>query len=149
MTNVDTDRREITITRIYDAPPSTVFECMTTPEHLTRFWGPPGMSTPLEMIEVDLRPGGVFKTVMVNDATGEQYPSVCTYTEIVPDQKLAWRGEGPAEGMVTTSTFTDLGDGRTEVLILQANVPPMFTVEEAVAGFEASLDRFAAYLADL
>ncbi len=44
------DLGEVTITRIYEAPRDLVFECMTTPEHLTHFWGPPGMSTPLEHI---------------------------------------------------------------------------------------------------
>jgi uncharacterized protein YndB with AHSA1/START domain len=149
MSNVDAELGEITVTRIFEAPRELVFECMTTPEHLTNFWGPPGMSTPLDKITVDLRLGGVFETVMVNDETGEEYPTVAKYTEIVPPEKLAWREEGVAEGMTATTTFTDLGDGRTEVVIVQRNVPPMFAAPEALAGFEASLDRFAAYLATL
>ncbi len=48
--------------------------------------------------------------------------------------------------MTTTSTFSDLGDARTEVQIRQANVPEAFRTPEAQAGFSTSLDRFAAYL---
>jgi hypothetical protein len=49
--------------------------------------------------------------------------------------------------MTTTSTFVDLGDGRTEVRIHQTNVPEMYATPEAQAGFNSSLDRFEAYLA--
>ena len=59
--------RELKISRVFDAPRELVFRCMTEAEHLTHFWGPVGVSTPLANIEVDLRPGGVFNTTMVND----------------------------------------------------------------------------------
>ena len=65
---------ELIYTRVFDAPRELVFRCMTEPEHLTHFWGPAGVSTPLESITVDARPGGVFETVMVSDADGSQYP---------------------------------------------------------------------------
>ena len=68
----DQDLGEVVITRIYEAPRELVFACMITPEHLTHFWGPPGISTPLDGIVIEPRPGGRFETVMVNDATGER-----------------------------------------------------------------------------
>jgi uncharacterized protein YndB with AHSA1/START domain len=142
-----TNTAELVITRVFDAPRDLVFECMTKPEHLTHFWGPVGMHTPVENITVDLRVGGAFDTVMVNEATGEQYPNHGVFTEIDPPEKLAWTE--PGFGMTTTGTFIDLGDGRTEVRIHQENVPEMFTTAEAQAGFNSSLDRFAAYLAEL
>ena len=46
-------------------PAELVFRCMIEPEHLTHFWGPVGVTTPLENITVDPRPGGVFETTMV------------------------------------------------------------------------------------
>jgi uncharacterized protein YndB with AHSA1/START domain len=140
-----TTTAELVITRVFDAPRDLVFECMTKPEHLTHFWGPVGMHTPVETIKVDLRVGGAFETVMVNDASGEQYPTSGVYTEIDPPETLAFTE--PESGMTTTSTFIDLGDGRTEVRIHQTNVPEMYATEEAQAGFNTSLDRFAAYLA--
>lgn len=145
----DQDLGEVVITRIYEAPRELVFACMITPEHLTHFWGPPGISTPLDGIVIEPRPGGRFETVMVNDATGERYPNAGIFVEIDPPAKLVWSETGAAEGMTTTSTFTDLGNDRTEVVVHQRNVPAMYRSAEALAGFEASLDRFVAYLATL
>jgi hypothetical protein len=51
--------------------------------------------------------------------------------------------------MTTTTTFTDLGGGRTEVRIHQVSAPEAFGSPEAQAGFLTSLDRFAAYLGRL
>jgi uncharacterized protein YndB with AHSA1/START domain len=142
-----TKTTELVITRVFNAPRELVFRCITEPEHLTHFWGPVGMQTPIEKITVDLRIGGVFETVMVNEATGDEYPSRGVYTEIDPPAKLAWTE--PDGGMTSTTTFTDLGDGRTEVRIHQTNVPEMYRSPEAQAGFQSSLDRFAAYLATI
>ena len=163
-----TDTAELVITRVFNAPRVLVFKCITEPEHLTHFWGPVGTSTPLEKIRVDLRIGGEFATVMVDDATNrlrarffEQettrasydvfadwvHQSRGVYTEIDPPERIAWTD--PDGGMTTTSTFVDLGDGRTEVRIHQTNVPAMFSTAEAQAGFNSSLDRFDAHLASL
>lgn len=143
MTDTKADLDEVVISRIYDAPRELVFDCMTDPAHLTHFWGPVGVSTPLENITVDLRLGGVFETVMVNDANGDRYPSRGTYTEITRPSVLAWEEAG---GMLSRSTFTDLGDGRTEVTIRQSRVPEAYRTPEAQAGMASSLDRFATYV---
>lgn len=143
MTDTTHNLGEITITRIFNAPRELVFDCMTVPAHLTHFWGPTGVSTPLENINVDLRVGGVFETVMVNDENGERYPFTAIYTEITRPAVLAWEEPG---GMMNRSTFIDLGGGRTEVRIHQTNVPVEFRTPEAQAGMASSLDRFADYL---
>jgi uncharacterized protein YndB with AHSA1/START domain len=134
---------ELTFTRVFDAARDLVFRCMLEPEHLTHFWGPAGTSTPLDGITVDPRPGGIFETVMVSD-DGGSYTMHAVYAEIVPPERIVWTE--PGTGVTTTSTFTDLGDARTEVRIHQANVPDYARSPEAQAGFLTSLDRFAAYL---
>jgi uncharacterized protein YndB with AHSA1/START domain len=136
---------ELVFTRVFDAPRDLVFRCMIDPKHLTHFWGPDGVHTPIDKIVVDPRPGGVFQTVMVNDADGTEYPSKGIFVEVVEPERLVW----VEDDMTTTSTFTDLGDSRTEVRIHQANVPAEFSTTEAQAGFKSSLDRCAAYLAEL
>jgi uncharacterized protein YndB with AHSA1/START domain len=138
---------ELVFSRIFEAPRELVFRCMTEPDHLTHFWGPAGVSTPRENITVDLRPGGVFETVMVNDADGSQYAMRAVYIEVTAPERLVWTD--PGTGMTTTSTFTDLGGARTEVRIRQVNVPAPFRSPEARAGFVTSLDRCAAYLGEL
>jgi uncharacterized protein YndB with AHSA1/START domain len=144
-----TNLGEATFTRIFDAPAELIFDCMTTPEHLTRFWGPVGVSTPLDNITVDLRVGGVFETIMVNDETGEEYPSKGVYVEIVRPTRLVFSEPDVEGGMQTAITFNDLGDGRTEVVTHQTNVPAMFLSPEAQAGMTSSFDKFDAYLATL
>jgi uncharacterized protein YndB with AHSA1/START domain len=142
-----TEPGELNFTRRFDAPRELVFRCLIEPEHLTHFWGPAGVSAPVEHIKVDPRPGGVFETVMVNDADGSQYPTQAVYVEVVEPERLVWTESH--SGMTVTATFTDLGDARTEVHIRQANVPETFRSPQARAGFLTSLDRFAAYLSDL
>jgi uncharacterized protein YndB with AHSA1/START domain len=135
---------ELTFTRVFDAPRELVFRCMIDPEHLTHFWGPIGVSSPRESIKVDARPGGVFETVMVNDADGSEYATRAVYVEVTEPERLVWTD--PETGMTVTSIFSDLGGARTEVHIRQTNVPEAFRGAEARAGFLSSLDRFAAYL---
>jgi len=140
-----TQTQELDLTRVFDAPREVVFRCMIEPEHLTHFWGPVGVSTPVANITIEPWAGGRFETIMVNDETGEEYPSRGVFVEVVEPEKLVWTE--PEFGITNTSTFTDLGDGRTEVHIHQSNVPEQFATPEAREGFNSSLDRFAAYLA--
>jgi uncharacterized protein YndB with AHSA1/START domain len=135
---------ELVFVRVFDAPRALVFRCMIEPEHLTHFWGPIGVSTPVENIEVDPRPGGVFETVMVNHADASRYQMRAVYDEVVEPERLVWTDT--ATGMTSTSTFIDLGDSRTEVHIHQTNVPELFRSADAQAGFTTSLDRLAMYL---
>ena len=138
---------ELVYTRVFDAPRELVFRCLIEPEHLTHFWGPAGVSTPLETIKVDPRPGGVFETIMVNDSDGSRYPTRAVYVEITEPERIVWTE--PGSGVTTTSTFRDLGGTRTELQIRQANAPEGYRSPEARAGFKTSLDRFAAYLEKL
>ncbi|MEO7783640.1 MAG: SRPBCC domain-containing protein [Terracoccus sp.] len=134
----------VTHTRVFSAPRELVFRCMLTPEHLTHFWGPAGMSAPLDGITVDPRPGGAFETVMVADGGTSRYTMRAVYDEILEPERITWTEV--ESGLRSVSTFTDLGDGRTEVTIEQSNVPAAFLTTEARAGFLTSLDKLGAYL---
>ncbi|MGB9376679.1 MAG: SRPBCC domain-containing protein [Mycobacteriales bacterium] len=147
MSGTTPQHADIVYTRVFDAPRALVFQCMTEPEHLTHFWGPTGMNTPLDGITVDARPGGAFETVMVNDSDGSTYQMRAVFDEIVAPERMVWTE--PGSGVTTTSTFRDLGESRTEVRIEQANVPEAFRSPEAQAGFATSLDRLAAYVSKL
>lgn len=149
MTDSSGPAGELTITRVFDAPRELVFRCLITPEHLTHFWGPLGVSAPLDQITVDPRPGGTFETVMVSDADGSTYTMRAVYVEVRRPDRLVWTEPGVEGGMTTTITLTDLGDGRTEVVTRQSNLPEAYRSPEAQAGFATSLDRFAAYTAAL
>jgi len=140
---------EFTYRRVHRASPELLFDCLTQPEHLIRFWGPDGTSTPPDGITVDLRPGGAFEAVMVNDAEGTSYTMRAIYTEVRRPDRLVWTEADLEGGMTTTITFTDLGDGRTEVVTHQTNVPPAMADPDARRGFETSLRRFADYVSHL
>ena len=109
MNDTETTYGEVTYTRVYDAPRELVFQCMITPAHLTHFWGPVGVSTPVENITIDPRPGGVFETIMVNDSDGAEYSMRGVYVEVSEPEKLVWTEQDVEGGMMTSLTFTDLG----------------------------------------
>src|SRR4026207_1572891 len=50
--------REITLTRLFDAPRALVFDAMTKPEHVRRWWGNLDDRHSMTGCEIDLRPGG-------------------------------------------------------------------------------------------
>ena len=136
---------QLRFSRIFAAPRELVFRCMIDPDHLAHFWGPAGVSAPRARIKVEARPGGVFETVMVNDADGGEYPTHAVYDEVREPELLSWTETH--SGMRVRTEFVALGPDRTEVRIHQTYVPEAFLAPEAQAGFLTSLDRFEAYLA--
>ena len=133
---------ELVYTRVFRAPRELVWRCLTDPAELARFWGPRGMTTPVDGIVVDLRVGGRFETLMVGEHGSHRM--VATFTEVAAPERLSW--VEPASGLHTTSTLTDLGDGGTEVVIHQRDVPEPMRSPEARAGFLTSLDKLEEHL---
>ncbi|MGH2715298.1 MAG: SRPBCC domain-containing protein [Thermoleophilaceae bacterium] len=140
--------QEITITRVYNAPRELVWKAWTEPEQLVRWWGPPGWSTALETVTMEVRPGGAFRLTSVSDE-GAEMPVVGVYREVVEPERLVL--EEPAEhawhkGSVSVLTLTDLGDGRTE-MAMRATIQ---TTDEmrghAEGGMRATFDRLAEHL---
>jgi uncharacterized protein YndB with AHSA1/START domain len=136
---------ELTYRRVFRAPRALVWRCLTEPAELAQFWGPRGMTTPLDGIVVELRAGGRFETLMVGDSGS--HLMAATFTEVVPPERLSW--VEPVSGVHTTGTLTDLGDGSTEVVIHQRHVPEPMRSPGARAGFLTSLDKLEEHLARL
>ena len=147
------DLGEISFDRVFNARRDVVFRCMTNPADLCHFFGPAGVSAPIEKMKIELRTGGAFETVMVNDATGEEYPSIGEVVEVseptrlVCSEKASDNPEQPA--MTTAIDFYDLGDGTTRTVTVQSNVPAMYRSPEARAGMESYFEEFDKYLASL
>ena len=60
-----TGHREICVlrqARVFDAPSERVFELLTEPTALAKWWGPHGFSTP--EVQIDLRVGGSYRFTM-------------------------------------------------------------------------------------
>jgi uncharacterized protein YndB with AHSA1/START domain len=141
--------RAIVVKRVLAAPRELVWRAFTEPGQLASWWGPPGWSTDPAEVSMDVRPGGEFSVVSLSDE-GERMPVVAVYREVAEPDRLVL--EEPAEGnwhegAVTEVTFTELGDGRTE-LVLQTTIN---TTEEmarnAEAGVSASVNRLEEHLA--
>lgn len=54
--------REITITRMFDAPRAVVFRAWTDAGQLAQWWGPKGFTNPV--CEIDVRVGGAIRIHM-------------------------------------------------------------------------------------
>jgi uncharacterized protein YndB with AHSA1/START domain len=143
-----TTAQEITITRVYDAPRELVWRAWTEPEELVRWWGPPGWSTALDTVTMEVRPGGAFRLTSVSDE-GEEMPVAGTYREVVERERLVLEEPGENswhEGSVSVVTFSDLGDGRTE-MSLRATVRTTGEMRQnAERGMRATLDRLGEHL---
>lgn len=135
------------VSHVHPASAALVYACLTTPAHLTHFWGPSGTHTPIDHIVVDLRPGGAFETTMVNDETRETFTMRAAYVDVDPPTYLTWR-EVDSE-VFTELRFVDRGDGTTEVVTTQRGLPPHQRTPKARAGWGTALDRAARYIASL
>ncbi|HEY1014219.1 MAG TPA: SRPBCC family protein [Herpetosiphonaceae bacterium] len=82
-----TDERELVISRLLDAPRSLVWQAWTDPRHVAAWWGPHGTTTPV--CEMDVRPGGVFKTLM-RDGDGNEYPTAHLFLEVAEGERLVF-----------------------------------------------------------
>jgi uncharacterized protein YndB with AHSA1/START domain len=73
--------------RSIEIPPELVWAAWTTPKHLLHWFTP----VPWETIdcEMDLRPGGIFRTVM-RSPEGQEFPNLGCYLELIPNEKLVW-----------------------------------------------------------
>jgi uncharacterized protein YndB with AHSA1/START domain len=78
--------REIVFTRVFNAPRTLVFEAMTKPELLNRwFFGPPGWS--LSICEIDLTVGGAYRYVWLGP-DGTEMGMGGVHREIVPPERI-------------------------------------------------------------
>lgn len=84
--NID-PKLDLVLERTVDVPPELVWAAWTRPEQL-KPWFTPAPWTTVDC-EIDLRPGGAFRTVM-RSPEGEDFPHVGCYLEIVPNRKLVW-----------------------------------------------------------
>jgi len=99
---------DLVLERVIDVPPELVWTAWTQPEHV-RKWFTPAPWTVTDC-EIDLRPGGVFRTVM-RSPEGEEFPNVGCYLEVIPPQRLIWTdallpGFRPSENPFFTAILT-------------------------------------------
>ena len=107
--------REIRMTRLFDAPRPLVFEAMTRPEHIARWWGSLGEGYSVPVCEVDLRPGGRWRFVSRHPKGEAAFRGV--YREITPPERLVFTEiyePFPDAESVVTAVYTE-ENGKTRL----------------------------------
>lgn len=102
--------REVLVTRQFNVTRALVFDALTKPELLKRWYGPPGA---IDSCESDTRPGGAWRFVsMVRGKTVVQYG---VYKEVDAPRRFVrterWEDWDPGETLVTCTL--DERSGRT------------------------------------
>ena len=108
---------EIHFSRIFDAPPSLVFEAMTRPEHVRQWWGRLGDGYDVPVCEIDLRVGGKWR--WVNKHPKGECAFYGEYLEIDPPARLVYTEffePFPDAGSTVTTILTDEA-GRTRMTV--------------------------------
>jgi uncharacterized protein YndB with AHSA1/START domain len=107
--------REIVLTRLFDAPRRLVFEAMTKPEHVKRWWGILDERYSVPVCEIDLRPGGKWR--FVGKGPMGEYGFHGVYREIVVPERVVFTeiyDPFPDAESVVTSVLTEEG-GKTRL----------------------------------
>jgi uncharacterized protein YndB with AHSA1/START domain len=141
--------REVVLTRVFDAPRHLVYDALTRPELLKRWFGPRDWS--LVVCDVDLRVGGAWRFVL-RGPKGQEMGMSGVYHELAPPDRTV-RTENfddyPGEAVVTTVLVER--DGKTT--LTDTILSPSKEIRDAVLqsgmehGAAETYDRLAELLA--
>ena len=145
--------RELTITRVFDAPRALVFKVWTDPEHLAQWWGPQGFTNPV--CEFDARVGGELR-IHMRGPDGCVYPMKGVIREFVPPERLVFTsiavdavGNHLLEGL--TTVLFDEENGKTKLTLHTGMVAVTEMAKVNLRGMEMgwtqSIDKLQAYIA--
>ncbi len=147
------DKGEILIARVFDAPPELVYRAFVDPDQFCQWFGPDGFSVPFESVQIDARPGGFLRFVLVSDDDpGVRSPVNATLTEVVENQLLV--GHEDVEGIPGTAgphrlhlrlEFQDEPGGRTLLEVRQGPFAEQ-TAHDAKDGWASSFTQLDALL---
>ena len=145
--------REIKMTRLFDAPRHLVWEAMSKPEHIKRWWGCLGQGYSVPVCEVDLRPGGKWR--FVNRHPKGEAEFYGEYREIVPPERVVFTeifAPFPDAGSLVTAVLTEEND-KTR-LTVTAHYPSLEVRDMVIGtgmakGAAASYDRLEEVTAEL
>jgi uncharacterized protein YndB with AHSA1/START domain len=144
--------REVVLKRTFDAPRRLVFDALTKPELLKRWYGPNGWT--MVVCEIDLRVGGAWRFV-TRRADGTEVGQNGVYREIVAPERIvnteAWEDWNPGEVLVTTALVEHEGATTyTNTLLFPSQeVRDSLIASGMTSGAAESFDRFAEYLASV
>lgn len=129
--------RELVVTRIFDAPRSTVYEAWSQADLFQRWWVPKSAAgISLVSCDLDVRTGGTYRLGF--SAGGFDIMTFYgRYIEVVPNDRIVWTNDEGEEGAITTVTFEDR-DALT-LLTFREFYPSREALDEALQGSAAGL----------
>ena len=144
-----THDREISISRILNAPVELVWEVWTKPEHIANWWGPNGFTTTIS--KMDLTAGGEWDLVM-HGPDGTDYKNKSIFKEVVLHKKIVYEHVS-APKFVSTISFEAQGE-QTQItwhMLFETaeqfiQVVKTFKADE---GLKQNVEKLEAYLAGM
>jgi uncharacterized protein YndB with AHSA1/START domain len=154
--------KELTITRVFDAPRELVWKAWTEPERVKRWWGPKGFTSPV--IKIDLRVGGEYLSCM-RSPEGQDFWGKGIFREIVAPERLVMTdsfadkegntvpasyygmsGDWPLE-MLVTVTFEEQ-EGKTKLTLKHSGIEGISAMDRdnMEQGWSQSFDKLSVYL---
>ena len=142
---IEPGQQDIVIKRTFDAPRDVVFEALTDPTVLAKWWGGPDEVT---VDRYEARHGGQWRFVSTDDEGGE-WAFRGVYHDVVPSERVTYTFE--FEGMpghIALETVTlEESDGKTTYVsnsVFQTVEDRDGMVQSGMqSGAEASLDKLA------
>jgi uncharacterized protein YndB with AHSA1/START domain len=142
------DATQVAITHEFDAPIEHVFRAWTDADELAAWYGPAGMRTPRETIQIDLRVGGRYELTMVSIEGNREFSIGYEIVELSPPELLVLRSDPMPEAGKDVSTTVRVAledlDGRTRMTLTDGPLP--FGREHAEAGYRAAVDKLAIHV---
>ncbi|MDX2195226.1 MAG: SRPBCC family protein [Cytophagales bacterium] len=128
--------KQIQISVSIPATMTKVWECFTTPSHITG-WNQASPDWHCPYAENDLKTGGKFKSTMAAKDGSVSFDFEGTYTHVVPHQLIEY---AMGDGRKVTVTFTQSGN---DVMVSESFDPEnIHSHEMQKAGWQAILDSF-------
>jgi uncharacterized glyoxalase superfamily protein PhnB/uncharacterized protein YndB with AHSA1/START domain len=101
----NTKDREISTSRLFNAPIELVWEMWANPEHIKNWWGPNGFTNTIH--KMDFQEEGEWNLTM-HGPDGTNYPNRSIYKEIIPFRKIVFEHFNPH--FFTTVLFESKGE---------------------------------------
>lgn len=95
-----TAEREITISRLFNAPIELVWEVWTNPDHIKNWWGPDGFTNTIH--EMDVKKGGEWNLTM-HGPDGTDFKNKSIFKEIVHHKKIVYEHVSAPKFLATVS----------------------------------------------
>lgn len=134
----------LTLVRRYRAPPARLFQALTDPALISRWFGPEGGTVLLA--EADPRVGGRYRIRMKPPGSDEVHDVSGTYCEVVPNERLvfswAWITTPERESLVTFELRPV--DGGTELTLTHSRFFDETARDRHREGWSQGLDRLVA-----